>query len=217
MSISGPGIVQPGFHRLFTEQIFAYLCFVKPKDEAKAELIFAATCRLVGRVGIAGLTMATIAREAGLATGTLYTYFPTKEALLHALYRATKLRTTKALFQGVSEQAPLRIALQCIWLNYLRARLNNFDESVFLEQYYTSPYMQADEVQMSLDTMAPLFRLFDRGKQGLLLKPLDNTLLAICLLGPLRELAALVRLQGGILAEELTDAAFAVCWDGIKG
>ncbi|MBD2769007.1 TetR/AcrR family transcriptional regulator [Hymenobacter sp. BT664] len=189
---------------------------MKLKDEGKTELIYAAACRLVGRAGIAGLTMATIAREAGLATGTLYTYFPNKEALLRALYRHAKLRTTKALFRDFNEQEPLRLALQKIWLNYLRTRLDSYDESVFVEQYYTSPYMQADEVQMSLDTMAPLFRLFDRGKKGLLLKDLDNTLLAIYLMGPLRELAGLIRLQGGTVPSPLADAAFSLCWDGIR-
>ena len=196
--------------------MFTYLCAVKFKDEAKADLIFAATCRLVGRVGIAGLTMATIAREAKLATGTLYTYFQNKEDLLRALYRYVKHRVTKTLFLDFNEQEPLRLALQKIWRNYLFARLDSFDESVFLEQYYTSPYMQADEMQMSLDMMAPLFRLFDRGKQGLLIKDLDNTLLAIYLMGPLRELAALIRLQGGTAQPELLETAFSLCWDGIK-
>jgi len=201
---------------MINEQLFAYLCAVKLKDEAKADLIFAATCRLVGRVGIAGLTMATIAREAKLATGTLYTYFQNKEDLLRALYRYVKRRVTNTLFLDFNEQEPLRVALQKIWHNYLFTRLDSFDESVFLEQYYTSPYMQADEMQMSLDMMAPLFRLFDRGKQGLLIKNLDNTLLAIYLMGPLRELAALIRLQGGAGQSELLETAFSLCWDGIK-
>ena len=189
---------------------------MKLKDDAKADLIFAATCRLVGRVGIAGLTMATIAREAGMATGTLYTYFQNKEELLHALYRHTKQRTTKALFRDFNEQEPLRIALKKVWFNYLTTRLEDFEQSLFIEQYYTSPYKQADEIQMSLDTMAPLYQLFDRGKKGLMLKNIDNTLLAICLMGPLRELAALIHLQGTQLTPDLAETAFSLSWDGIK-
>ncbi|MBS1565823.1 MAG: helix-turn-helix transcriptional regulator, partial [Bacteroidetes bacterium] len=55
---------------------------MKPKDDTKIEQIFAATLRLVEEIGVAGITMRQIAREAGMATGTLYIYFKDKESLI---------------------------------------------------------------------------------------------------------------------------------------
>ena len=59
---------------------------MKPKDDKKLRAITRATFALVEQTGLSGLTMAAIAREAGLATGTLYVYFKSKEDLLTGLY-----------------------------------------------------------------------------------------------------------------------------------
>jgi AcrR family transcriptional regulator len=53
------------------EQIFDYDAAVKLKDDEKLRAIARATFTLVEQTGLSGLTMAAIAREAGLATGTL--------------------------------------------------------------------------------------------------------------------------------------------------
>ncbi|MES1163645.1 MAG: helix-turn-helix domain-containing protein, partial [Rhizobacter sp.] len=75
---------------LFGEQMFTYDGAVKPKDDEKLRSIATATFALVEQTGLSGLTMAAIAREAGLATGTLYVYFKSKEELLVALYEQAK-------------------------------------------------------------------------------------------------------------------------------
>jgi AcrR family transcriptional regulator len=51
---------------------------VKLKDDDKLRAIAKATFTLVERIGFSGLTMAAIARETGLATGTLYVSFKSK-------------------------------------------------------------------------------------------------------------------------------------------
>ena len=47
----------------------------KAKDENKIEQIFKATLKLVSVEGFGGLRMSDVAKEAGMATGTLYIYF----------------------------------------------------------------------------------------------------------------------------------------------
>lgn len=59
-------------------------------DAAKAdrrELILATAAELFTHIGFRDLSMSLIARRVGLAKGTLYLYFPTKEALFLALYQ----------------------------------------------------------------------------------------------------------------------------------
>ena len=64
---------------------------MRQKDEAKAQEILRATLDEVEASGLAGLSIEAVARRAGVATGTVYTYFKSKEALLDSLYRHTKL------------------------------------------------------------------------------------------------------------------------------
>lgn len=69
-------------------------------DEKKAErreAIVAAAGRLFDRAGFAALTMADVATKAGLAKGTVYLYFTTKEALVLALL----LDELRAWFAGL--------------------------------------------------------------------------------------------------------------------
>ena len=60
-----------------------------PRAEAKREAILAASITLFGRYGYRRTSMEEIAREAGIAKGTVYLYFATKEALFRALSQQT--------------------------------------------------------------------------------------------------------------------------------
>ncbi len=49
------------------------------------ETIFEATAQIVEEGGVAALSTNKIAKKAGFSIGTLYQYFPTKDAILHAM------------------------------------------------------------------------------------------------------------------------------------
>ena len=109
---------------------------MKPKDEEKLRAIAEATFTLVEQTGLSGLTMAAIAREAGLATGTLYVYFKSKEELMVGLYEQAKRQTAASLMQGDDQAAPFRQRFRHMWDNWLEHRLAHSAQVVFLEQYY---------------------------------------------------------------------------------
>ena len=52
----------------------------------KREAILAAALRIIARLGLHNAPMSAVAKEAGVAAGTLYLYFPSKEAMINALY-----------------------------------------------------------------------------------------------------------------------------------
>lgn len=68
--------------------------------EGKREAVCRAGEALFASRGYAGTTMAEIAREAGVAVGTLYTLFPDKRALLTELHRRMERRFADATAQG---------------------------------------------------------------------------------------------------------------------
>ena len=55
------------------------------RAQQKVELILEAAIRLLGKRGIAALTTNAVAETAGVSIGTLYQYFPNKDAILDAL------------------------------------------------------------------------------------------------------------------------------------
>ena len=68
---------------------------MKPKDDEKQRAIAEATFNLVAQTGLSGLTMADIARTAGIATSTLYVYYPSKDELISQLYEEAKTATMR--------------------------------------------------------------------------------------------------------------------------
>ncbi|MBV9843952.1 MAG: TetR/AcrR family transcriptional regulator [Kutzneria sp.] len=76
-------------------------------------LLNAAT-RLVGRHGPAGVTMAAVAREAGAPSGSVYHRFPTRTALLAALWLRTVHRFQEGFLTAVTERSPVRAACHVV-------------------------------------------------------------------------------------------------------
>lgn len=76
-------------------------------DGATADRLLDATERLVRQIGINKTSMADVARAAGVARGTLYRYFDSRETLLRALTQ----RTTDRFFEDVAEAMDARTTL----------------------------------------------------------------------------------------------------------
>jgi AcrR family transcriptional regulator len=74
----------------------------KPNVE-KRDAILSAALRLIARFGLHNAPMSAVAREAGVAVGTVYLYFPSKEAMINALYLHVLEERNNSLYSG---QAP---------------------------------------------------------------------------------------------------------------
>lgn len=197
---------------------YFYITFptMKPKDEQKEERIYHATLELVMETGLAGLTMEKVAKKAGIAVGTLYVYFASKEELLEAVYWRIKTAKSAIMFQDFNPHDPFKIAFKKIWLNTLHNTLAYYAEDVFTEQCFRSPYISDELKQRSMTLILPLHELVERGKKEFLIKHTDNTILLAYIAGFIKELAAHSRFYSVKLGKEEIEAAFQLCWDGIK-
>ncbi len=71
----------------------------RPRSEGKRNAILDAAAEVVAELGI-GAPTARIAKDAGVAEGTLFTYFATKDELLNQLYLMLKLDLREAMMSG---------------------------------------------------------------------------------------------------------------------
>src|ERR1700756_42883 len=93
---------------------------------ARQAAITAAARSLARESGIAAVQIVPVAERAGIAAGTVYRYFPSKEELLTALVTATAEREIAAI-RGAAAAAPgplsaLAAAVMTLAANSLRAR-----------------------------------------------------------------------------------------------
>jgi AcrR family transcriptional regulator len=90
----------------------------RPKSEDKKDALMAAATRVIAAQGLSAPT-AVIAREAGVANGSLFTYFPTKADLFNQLYLGLKTGMAKASLEGLVAADPLRDQLSLLWSNWM--------------------------------------------------------------------------------------------------
>jgi TetR/AcrR family transcriptional repressor of multidrug resistance operon len=189
---------------------------VKPKDELKLEAIARAAYACVLERGLSALTLADIARQAGLATSTLYVYYPAKQALLNALYERAKTVTFARLIDGDSEQLPTKARVRLIWQHLLDLRLDNLAEAVFMEQYASSEYMSEPNRALSARLVAVFNALLERGQKEETLKAVPLPFLAGTVSASVQEIAKLIQQQVLPNDEATRATGFQLCWDAIK-
>ncbi|RQR31959.1 MULTISPECIES: TetR/AcrR family transcriptional regulator [unclassified Burkholderia] len=105
----------------------------RPRSPDKHDAILAAAARALAEDG-ASATTARIARLAGVAEGTVFTYFETKDALLNALYLSLKAGMRDAMMTGFPEHAPAEQAMRHAWRGYVSWGVANPDGRRALRQ-----------------------------------------------------------------------------------
>ena len=122
----------------------------------KRETVLAAAIQCFAARGLAGTGMRDIARAAGLTEGTLYHYFPSKDALIEEAFRWSAFRTSdlrEALQRG---HAPLRERLLAVGGEFLAALRRNphWTRVVIREALRAEPDPERNPVRGALISLA---------------------------------------------------------------
>jgi AcrR family transcriptional regulator len=109
----------------------------RPKSDDKRNAILSAATQVFAERGLGAATSA-ISNLAGIAEGTLFTYFSTKEILLNALYREIKMDLANAMMSGFPRKKSIRHRLQYIWDAYTTWGVANPQQQKILSQLQLS-------------------------------------------------------------------------------
>jgi AcrR family transcriptional regulator len=96
----------------------------RPKSEDKRNAILAAATQVFADRGLGAATL-TISSAAGVAEGTLFTYFRTKDELVNALYREIKLEVADAIMSGFPRKKRVRHRLEHVWNQWVEWGVGN--------------------------------------------------------------------------------------------
>ncbi|NYE61155.1 AcrR family transcriptional regulator [Duganella sp. 1224] len=129
----------------------------RPLSEDKQQAILTAASRIIAVEG-AGATTAHIARQAGVAAGSLFTYYPTKDALLNALYLHLKTEVAQVLLSGFPEDAAPRVRALHIWTRYIGWALAEPEKRKAMEQLTLSHRISAETLAAAAAGMGAIGR-----------------------------------------------------------
>jgi AcrR family transcriptional regulator len=95
----------------------------RPKSEDKRNAILDAATRLFAERGLTAAPTSEISKQAGIAEGTLFTYFKTKDDLINALYREIKLELADAMMSDFPRKKNVRT--RHVWDRYVNWGIAN--------------------------------------------------------------------------------------------
>ncbi|MCA9517699.1 MAG: TetR/AcrR family transcriptional regulator [Myxococcales bacterium] len=115
--------------------------------ERRDEILAAAlTCFVAD--GFHGTAVPQVAKQAGIATGTIYHYFPSKEAMVNALYRKWKEAIGRRVFTAFPPAAHVREQFRAVWHEMVDFALAEPDAFAFLELHNHRSYLDAESLAM---------------------------------------------------------------------
>jgi TetR/AcrR family transcriptional regulator, repressor of fatR-cypB operon len=189
---------------------------VSPPSRAgtdKREAILAAALRLVSRMGLHNTPMSAVAREAGVAAGTLYLYFPSKEAMLNALYldvledrdRSMRPRPT------AEATASARDGLWSFWHGLARWHLDRPDASNFAQQCKSSGILTEETRDVERRKHAEGLTSFEQAVAAGQLREMSLHVFWALAVGPITQLAQMSDAR----ELEVTDDVLRETFDGV--
>lgn len=133
----------------------------RPRSEDKRSAIMAAATRVIDTQGL-GAPTAVIAREAGIANGSLFTYFETKADLFNALYLELKAGMAAAALEGLPAGAELREQFFHLWTHWMDWAVSCPEKRRALAQLNVSDEITPESRAAAHRTMAVIGALLER-------------------------------------------------------
>ncbi|MFH7017262.1 TetR/AcrR family transcriptional regulator [Flavobacterium sp. FlaQc-47] len=192
---------------------------MRPLDPDKKEKILNSVFVLTGKQGLASVTISGISKTAGIAAGTLYIYFKNKEEVVQLAYAAVEDKMTQAMYRDFDINVPIRQSLKQIYINMLNYRLNNYDETVFIDQYQQSGYIQINFAKQLAEyekQNKPLYNLLEKGQQEGIIKAVDAIILISFFDGAVRSCSTGIIQKLFPLNQQLIDNCFDMIWRGMS-
>ena len=181
----------------------------------KREAILAAALRLIARMGLHSAPMSAVAREAGVAAGTLYLYFPSKEAMINALYLEL-LEDRDRSMRGTPTPDPLESptgaeGLWSFWHGLARWHLDRPDASSFIQQCKVSAILTDETMEIERLQHAEGLKEFQGAVAAGHLRQMSIHVFWALAVGPIFQLTQMC-VTGEI---EVTDEVLRATFDGV--
>jgi AcrR family transcriptional regulator len=135
----------------------------------KKDLILNSALRLFVENGFHGTATSKIALEAGVANGTLFQYFKTKDELVIALYIHIKEELAEYTTMHTAGTKSFKEEIKSQILSSLFWALDNQNKFRYIQQFQTSPYIGQIEQEIINKQLEPHLALIQKGiEQGIL-------------------------------------------------
>ena len=179
------------------------------------EEILDAALGLFAERGYHGTAIPDITSRAGVATGTIYRHFRSKEVLVNTLYQQCKSDLMACLMEGLSPEHPPRKQFHRLWRGLARFATSQPEAFAFLELHHHGAYLDQESLDMERGALELLVRLIEAARIRGRVKPYTNEVLITLVWGTFVGLIKGARLGYFPLSDQRLEEAERACWEAI--
>jgi AcrR family transcriptional regulator len=185
----------------------------KLMSEDRRNAILSAATRVFAERGLGAPTVA-ITIAAGVAEGSLFTYFKTKDELINALYCEIKLELADAMMSGFPRKQSVRHRLQHVWNHFVDWGIANTDQQKVLKQIQIWGGLTEQSKKAAFAPFAEIERIAEDAVTQRIYKDIPKPFIAAALIS-LAEMTMEFMRQEPEKAELYRVAGFEMLWQGI--
>ncbi len=186
---------------------------MRKKDENKRIAIRDAAVAEVVKGGLSGATIARIANRAKLSQGTIYLYYPNKDALISQVYVEIKLMIRDVLMAHYDDSVSSAKNIRSVWFALLNFAVEHpahfgFAETVAMQlPTLTNPEL----TQVKSELRSIIMRAISDGT----LKSAPYESIQAVLVAPVTQLSRSITLGQQKISKRSINATFELIWRGI--
>jgi AcrR family transcriptional regulator len=181
----------------------------------KRDDILAATLDLVVDEGLPALSFSKIFEKAAVGAGTVYHYFPGKEALVLEVYRTVAERMDREILSRFDDTGPLKQRFAQLLTGVAQFALEHPRELAFIHSCSHAPSIPAELRHRVTAGMDKALALFDEGRRdGVFTEMPPMVALAVCT-GAVTSLAEWVLAGKLEWTESVLEIVIESCWKGL--
>ncbi len=187
----------------------------RPKSENKRNAILDAATRLFAERGLTAAPTSEISKQAGVAEGTLFTYFKTKDDLINALYREIKLELAGAMMSGFPRKKSVRTRLRHVWDGYVNWGVANPEQRKVLAQLQVSGMLSKESIEAGSAPFVEMQNMIRDAIERHILRADPPIELISKMLSALAEATMDLMVLKPATANKYRDGGFDIYWAGI--
>lgn len=186
------------------------------KLNTKKQQILNSALHLFVEKGFHGTSTAEIAKKAGVATGTLFHHFKTKQELINSLYLHIKEQMLIAVTVDYQDGEQFKSNLKKLWLKFTQFGIDYSDMFQFIIIFHSSPYITSLTKEQAETRFEDLLIVYKKGIERQEIKTVNDEMMLEYFLGTIFSTVNYFTKHPEQLNNKNMKFAFELFWDGIS-
>lgn len=184
--------------------------------EDKRQAILDAALDLFNERGFHATNVPQIAERAGVAVGTIYHHFPSKEAIVNELYRILKTGLSRVMMEKFPFEAPMREQFHEYWRRLTDYVRHNPKAFFFIEVHHHAPYLDEESRQIHIPMMAAFEEACRTAREQGILKDISMEIIIALIMGTLTALVKTSSEEGVAIPPEHFEKTEECLWAALS-